>query len=159
MRKKERSKVKKAPTGEEKKCRGRTSVTTTTDSTMSSDVQSAQSLFRHGGPGKGGAQQQGDNEESKRKRALRSTCCSFIGAFAHEQNMSCHACCLLRQVRSCQSACYSVHKSFSAGCCGGFFRGQEEMTMAMSRKKQFVAVFYKSQMLHFLKAKATTRQW
>jgi len=54
---KRKSKVGKTPAGEEKKCGGRGSVTTTTDSTMSSDVQSAQSLCRRGGPGEGGAQQ------------------------------------------------------------------------------------------------------
>ena len=64
----------------------RRSVTTTTDSTMSSDVRSAQSLCRCGGPGKGGAQQRRSEEESK--RAARSMCCSFIGAFAHAQSMS-----------------------------------------------------------------------
>jgi len=54
---KKRSKVGKTPAGEEKKCGGMGSVTTTTDSTMSSDVRSAQSLCRCGGLGEGGAQQ------------------------------------------------------------------------------------------------------
>jgi len=36
----------------------------------------------------------------------------------------------------------SACKRFPAGHCGVFFRGQEEMTMAMSRRNQFVAVFY-----------------
>jgi len=54
---------------------------------------------------------------------------------------SCYMCCLLRQVLSCRSACYSTHKRFPAGCCGGFFGGQEESTMAMSRQNQLVAVF------------------
>ena len=31
---------------------------------------------------------------------------------------SCHACCPLRQVRSCPSTCYSVLKRFPAGHCG-----------------------------------------
>ena len=81
-----KSKVGKTPAGEEKKCGGRGSVTTTTDSTMSSDVWSAQSLCRRGSPGEGRAQQQGREEESK--RAARRMCCPFIGAFAHAQSMS-----------------------------------------------------------------------
>jgi len=56
------------------------------DSTMSSDVRSAQSLCRRGGPGVGGAQQRGGEEESK--RAARSMFCPFIGAFAHVQSTS-----------------------------------------------------------------------
>jgi len=88
QRKKERSKVGKTPVGKEKKCGGMGSVTTTTDSTKSSDVWLAQSLCRRGDPGEGGAQQEGSEEESKRKRALRSMCCPFIGAFAHAQSMS-----------------------------------------------------------------------
>jgi len=92
MRKKERSKVKKAPTGEEKKCRGRTSVTTTMDSTMSSDVQSAQSLCRHGGPSKGGAQQRGSEEESKRKRGLRGAYAALLwGICACTEHVCVHA--------------------------------------------------------------------
>jgi len=83
---KKKSKVGKTPLGEDKKCRGGGSVTTTTDSTMSSDVRSAQSLCRHGGPGKGGAQHPGGEEKSK--RAARSICCPFIGALAHAQSMS-----------------------------------------------------------------------
>ena len=51
---------------------------------------------------------------------------------------SCHTCCLLGQVLSC----WSTHKCFPAGCCGSFFRGQEETTLAMPRQNQFVAVFY-----------------
>jgi len=47
---KKNGKVGKTPAGEEKKCGGRGSVTTNTDSTMSSDVQSAQSLCRCGAP-------------------------------------------------------------------------------------------------------------
>jgi len=54
---KKRSKVGKTPAGEEKQCGGMGSVTTTMDSTMSSDVWSAQFLCRRGGPGEGGAQQ------------------------------------------------------------------------------------------------------
>jgi len=53
---------------------------------MSSDVRSAQSLCRRGGPGEGGAQQRGGEEESK--RAARTMCCPVIGAFAHVQSMS-----------------------------------------------------------------------
>jgi len=85
---KKRSKVGKTPAGGEKKCGGMGSVTTTTDSMMSSDVPSVRSLYRHGGPGEGGTQQQGDEEGSKRERAARSMCCLFIGAFAHAQSMS-----------------------------------------------------------------------
>jgi len=62
------------------------SVTTTTDSTMSSDVRSAQSLCRHGGPSEGGAQQRGGEQQSK--RVARSMCCPFIGTFAHAQSVS-----------------------------------------------------------------------
>jgi len=47
---KKKSKVGKTPVGEEKKCRARGSVSTTTDSTMPIDVQSAQSLCRRGAP-------------------------------------------------------------------------------------------------------------
>jgi len=65
---------------------GGESVTTTTDSTMSSDVQLAQSLCRHGGPIEDEVRHQGGEEESK--RAPRSMCCPFIGAFAHAQSMS-----------------------------------------------------------------------
>jgi len=57
---------------------------------------------------------------------------------------SCLACCPLRQVHSCPSTRYSVRKRFPAGRCGSFFTDQEEMTMAMSRQNQFVAVFYSS---------------
>ena len=64
---KKRSKVGKTPAGGEKKCGGMGSVTTTTDSMMSSDVPSVRSLYRHGGPGEGGTQQQGDEEGSKRE--------------------------------------------------------------------------------------------
>jgi len=87
-RKKERSKVEKTPVGEERSAGGHThtSVTTTTDSTMSSDVRSAQSLCRRGGPSEIGAQQRGGEEESK--RAPRSVRCPFIGAFARAQSMS-----------------------------------------------------------------------
>ena len=110
---KTRSKVGKTPAGKEKKCGGMRSVTTTTDSTMSSDVRSAQPLCRRGGPGEGGAQQRGGEEQSK-KRPARSMCCPHMCS-------SCHACCLLRQVRSCPSTHYSVCKRFPAGRCGGFF--------------------------------------
>jgi len=55
---------------------------------MSSDVLSAQSLCRRGGPGDGRVQQRGGEEDSKRKRAPRSMCCPFRGAFAHAQSMS-----------------------------------------------------------------------
>ena len=51
-RKKERNKVGKAPAGKERKARGGGSVTTTTDSTMFSDVWWAQSLCRREGSGK-----------------------------------------------------------------------------------------------------------
>jgi len=53
---------------------------------MSSDVRSAQSLCRHGGSSEDEVQQQGGEEESK--RAQRSMCCPFIGAFAHAQSVS-----------------------------------------------------------------------
>jgi len=53
---------------------------------MSSDVRSAQSLCRRGGPGEDEVEQQDGQEESK--RALRSMCCPFIGAFAYAQGMS-----------------------------------------------------------------------
>ena len=53
-----------------------------------------------------------------------------------------HTCCPISQVHSCQSTRCSVRKCFPAGCCGVFFRGQEETTKAMSRKNQFIAVFY-----------------
>jgi len=65
---KKKGKVRKTPAGEEKKCGERGSVTTTTDSIMSSDVLSVQSLCRRGGPGEGGVQQRGGEEESKRER-------------------------------------------------------------------------------------------
>jgi len=43
-------------------------------------------------------------------------------------------------------SCAGLHASamwfFPEGCCGSFFRGQEEVTTAMSRQNQFVAVFY-----------------
>jgi len=68
--------------------RGEGSVTTTTDSMMSSNVQSVQSPCKCGGPREGGAQQQASDEESKRKRAPRSMCCPFIGACEHAQSMS-----------------------------------------------------------------------
>jgi len=83
-RKKERSKVKqlqrarKGVVGE-----GRVSVTTTRDSAMPSNVRSAQTLCRRGGSSEDGVRQQGGKEESK--RAQRSKCCPFIGAFAHAQ--------------------------------------------------------------------------
>jgi len=35
-----------------------------------------------------------------------------------------------------------VSKHFPAGHCGVFFGGHEEMTIAMSKQNQFVAVFY-----------------
>jgi len=54
------------------------SVTTTTDLTMSSDVWSAQSLCRRGGRGEGRAQQQGGEEESKRKRGFRGACAALL---------------------------------------------------------------------------------
>ena len=54
--KKKMGKVRKTSADKEKNCKGVGSVTTTTDSTMSSDVRSAQSLCRRGGPGEGGAQ-------------------------------------------------------------------------------------------------------
>ena len=49
---KKKGKVGKTPAGDKKNCGGggRGSITTTTDSTMSSDVQSAQSLCRRGAP-------------------------------------------------------------------------------------------------------------
>jgi len=124
-----------------KRSAGGGSVTTTMDSMMSSDIRLAQSLCRRGGPGEDGVQQRGGEDESKRE--ARNMCCPFIGAFAHAQSMSAYTCCPFRQVRSCPSVRYSVCKSFPAGHCGGFFEGQEEVTMAMLRQKQFVAVFYK----------------
>ena len=60
-------------------------ITTTTDSTMSNDVQSAQSLCRRGGSGEDGVQQEGGEGESKRTQSIM--CCPFIGAFAHSQSM------------------------------------------------------------------------
>jgi len=75
---KKRSKVGKTPAGEEKRCGGMGSVTTTTDSTMSSDVWSAQSLCRRGGPGEGGAQQRGGEEESKRESELQGACAALL---------------------------------------------------------------------------------
>jgi len=44
------------------------------------------SLCRHGGSGEDEVGQQGNKEESK--RAPRSMCCPFLGAFAHVQSMS-----------------------------------------------------------------------
>jgi len=72
-------KVGKTPAGEEKKCGGKGSVTTTTNSTMSSDVQSAQSLCRRGAPVR---VEHGSEKERERERARapRSMCCPFIGA-------------------------------------------------------------------------------
>ena len=77
-RKNERSKVEKTPVGKEKKCRGGEQVTAITDSMMSSDVRSAQSLCRRGGPGEGRVQQRGGEEESKRKRELRGACAALL---------------------------------------------------------------------------------
>jgi len=85
MRKKQRSKVEKSQQSR-KGVQGGALVTTTMDSTMSSDVWSAQSLCRLGGHGEDEVRQQGGEDESK--RAPRSMCCSFIGAFAHVQSTS-----------------------------------------------------------------------
>jgi len=85
-RKKERSKVEKTPAGEERSAGGRYRFDTTTDLTMPSHVRSAQSLCRRGGPGEGRVQQRGVEEESK--RAPRSMCCPFMGAFVHAQSVS-----------------------------------------------------------------------
>jgi len=120
---KKKNKVGKNPAGEEKKCvGGRRSVTTTTDSTMSSDVLLAQSLCRCGCHGEGSAQQRG-SEESKRAarrraRARLGACAALLQghlcmrrAYPHTCS-SCHACCLLRQVCSCPSMGYSVRNCF-----------------------------------------------
>jgi len=99
-----------------KRSAGGGSVTTTTDLTMSSDVRLAQSLCKHGGPSKGGGQEQGGEEESKRKRGLRGACAALLEGELGMRRVCphtcslCHACCPLRQVRSCLSMCYSVHK-------------------------------------------------
>jgi len=53
-------------------------VTTTTDSTMSSNVQSAQSLCRRGGASEGRAQQWDGEEQSKRKRGLGGACAALL---------------------------------------------------------------------------------
>jgi len=79
-RKKERSKVEQ-PQRARKGVWDRGSVITTMDSAMSSDVRSAQSLCRREGSEEDGVWHQGGKEE--RKRAQRSMCCTFIGAFAH----------------------------------------------------------------------------
>ena len=87
----------------------------------------------------------------RERRDLRGACAALLqghlpmhSACPHTYS-SCHTCCLLRQDLSCQSAC-SLRTSatwfFPAGLCGGFFRGQEGTTRAMSRQNQFVAVFY-----------------
>jgi len=76
----------KNPSGQGKEVQRGGSVTTTTDSTMSSNVPSVQSLCRHEDPGEGGAQQRGG--EDKIKRPARSMCCPFIGVFVHAQIMS-----------------------------------------------------------------------
>ena len=68
------------PSRRGKECGGE-SVATSMVSAKSSDVRLAQSPWRSGGSDKGGIQQQGREEE--RKRAQRSMCCPFIGAFAH----------------------------------------------------------------------------
>jgi len=84
-KKKGRSKV-EPPQWARKGVRGWELLTTTTDLTMSSDVRSAQSLCRCGGPSDDEVQQQVGEEESK--RAQRSMCCPFIGALAHAQSVS-----------------------------------------------------------------------
>jgi len=93
-----KGKVRKTPAGKEK-CGGRGSVTTTTDSTMSSDIWAAQSLCRRGGPGEDRAQQRGGEEERKRER---EACAALLWGHLRMHRAcpctcsSCDACCLLR---------------------------------------------------------------
>jgi len=121
---KKKGKVRKTPAGEEKKCGARGSVTTTTDLTMSSDVRLAQSLCRRGGP----ARVEPSSEAVRRRgRGWRGACAALLQGHLRKCRAcphmcsSCHACCLLRQVRSYPSTRYSVRKRFPAGRCGGFF--------------------------------------
>jgi len=73
---------------------------------------------------------------------------------------SCHACYPLRQVRSCASTRYSVHKQFPAGPSGTFFRGQEETTIAMSRQNQFLVIFYRGTSVAGTQSRLrSTQQW
>jgi len=87
-RQKERSKVKKAPVGEEKKCGGGISY----HHHGFDDVQrcpvcsvSVQAWSPRRGRSPAARWRGGEQE---RERAPRSMCCPFIGAFAHAQSMS-----------------------------------------------------------------------
>jgi len=97
---------------------------------------------------RGGSSEDRFQEKSgeKEQAPQGSVCCPCIGAFTHVQNMFAyvqfvpHAQPSLAGSRA--GPCASAMWFFPAGCCGGFFRGQEQVTTAKSRQKQFVAVFY-----------------
>jgi len=125
---------------------GMESVTTTTDSTMSSDVQSAQSLCRRGGPGEGRGQQRGGEQE--RESSQEHVLPFYRGICACAEHVHIR---VVRAMCAARLGKSALARPGAAVCASAFlqvlvavfFRGQEETTMAMSRQNQFVVVFYR----------------
>ena len=92
------------------------------------------------------ARRQGEQErESSEEHVLpfyRVMCaCAEYVRVCPRTCSSCHACCPLRQVRSCPSTRYSVRKRFPAGRCGSFFRGNVETKLVHSDLLHLAASF------------------